>query len=371
MTIRLGLIGCGRISHAHGIAVGRIGAETVRIVACSDVREEAAKAFADTYGCDAYYADAEKMLATEKLDAVVLATWPAQHLEQITMCLAAGTKFILCEKALATSGEDAVAIWERARDAGATVVEGFMYLHHPTIKKLNEIIANSDIGNIDWIRSCSSYYFPEVAGGDDPTRSWRFRKETGGGVPWDLACYTVNAVSTYAAQLPKKVTAMGSFSAKYGTINRIFGTISFEGGRTGVIESSAAATFNQSLEIHAAQRTLHAETVFTPPGDAIVRELTTLKPSHIQITEHKVASPLPLQDDLPSFYCYQAQMEQFLRVLAGQRPYPPLSHSAVNVITIETLIRSMIEEKVLDVEIPPALRRAWQEDLVPASAAAA
>lgn len=364
MTVRLGLIGCGRISHAHGIAVGRIGADKVRFVACSDVRQEAADAFAKAYGCDKAYDDAAQMLAEEKLDAVVLATWPAQHLEQVEMCLKAGHKFILCEKALATSGEDAVRIWDLAKAHGATIVEGFMYLHHPMIAKLNDLVENGEIGEIDWIRSCSSYYFPEVAAGDDATRSWRFKKETGGGVPWDLACYTVNAVSTYAGRLPEKVSAMGTFSPNYGTVNRIFGSIAYEGGRTGVIESSAGATFNQALEIHATKRTLHLETVFTPPGDTIVRELTTLKPSHIHVKEHAVASPLPLQDDLPAFYCYQAQMESFLKVIAGAaKPLPALSHSVVNVITIETMIRSMIEEKTLAVEIPDRIRAAWTAEL--------
>lgn len=371
MTVRLGLIGCGRISHAHGIAVSRIGVDKVRLVACSDVREEAAEAFASAYGCERHYTDAAKMLADEQLDAVVLATWPAQHLEQITMCLEAGHKFILCEKALATTGQDAVEIWDLAQKHGATIVEGFMYLHHPMLKKLNEIVANGEIGEIDWIRSCSSYYFPEVAAADDASRSWRFRKETGGGVPWDLACYTVNAVANYAAQLPLKVSATGSFSANYGTINRIFGTIAFEGGRTGVIESSAAATFNQALEIHSTKRTLHLETVFTPPGDTVVRELTTLKPSHIEITDHKVASPLPLQEDLPSFYCYQAQMESFLNVLSGNaRPLPTLAQSVVNVITIETLIQSMIDEKVLAVDVPQRIREAWLRDQQTAKIAA-
>ncbi|MBX3567465.1 MAG: Gfo/Idh/MocA family oxidoreductase [Rhizobiaceae bacterium] len=363
MTVRLGLIGCGRISHAHGIAAGRIGPEKVRFVACSDVRQEAADAFARAYGCDTAYGDAAEMLAKERLDAVVLATWPSQHLEQIEMCLKAGHRFILCEKALATSGEDAVKMWDLAKEHGATIVEGFMYLHHPMIAKLNDLVANGEIGEIDWIRSSSSYYFPEVAAGDDTSRSWRFKKETGGGVPWDLACYTVNAVATYADQLPVKVSATGSFSPNYGTINRIFGTIAFAGGRTGIIESSAAATFNQALEIHATKRTLHLETVFTPPGDSVVRELTTLKPSHIHVKEHGVPSPLPLQDDLPAFYCYQAQMESFIEVLNGKaKPMPALSHSVVNVITIETMIHSMIEERVLPVDIPDRIRAAWHDD---------
>ena len=362
MTIRLGMVGCGRISHAHAIAAGRIGHDKVRFTACSDIKPEAAEAFARTYGCDTTYTDYVDMLKAEKLDGIVLATWPAQHLEQIRAALEAGHAFILCEKALATSGADAIEIWRLANAAGATVVEGFMYLHHPQIKKIDALAAT--LGKIDWVRSCSSYYFPEIASGSDPNRSWRFRTEAGGGVPWDLACYTVNACAHYAAQLPRRVVATGSFSETYGTINRIFGTIGYEGGRTGIIESSTAATFNQALEIHGNEGMLHSESVFTPPGDTLVREIRPRKAQHFDTINHVVKSPLPPQDDMASFYCYQAQLESFLKVMAGESALlPPLSHSVVNVITIEALIKSMIDQIYVDVTIDEDLRRSWVGDL--------
>jgi predicted dehydrogenase len=364
MTLNLGMVGCGRISHAHGIAARRIGRETVRFVACCDVKEDNARAFADAYGCDTVYTDPAKMLREEKLDALVLATWPAQHLEQIRQAAEAGIKYILCEKSLATNGADAFEIWKIAKEHGVVVVEGFMYLHHPLIKKVDEIVAQRDTGAVDWVRSCSSYHFPEIASADDQTRSWRFRKETGGGVPWDLACYTLNAVTRYAAQLPACVCATGSRSENYGTINRLFGTITYEGGRFGVIESSAGATFNQALEIHTVNRTIHVETVFTPPGDTVVREMTTLKPSHIRVDEHRVESPIPLQDDLPSFYCYQAQLEDFVEVVRnGATPQPALSHSVVNVMTIEALLQSVESRNTVYLDIPSEIRHAWLNSL--------
>lgn len=363
MTIRLGLVGCGRISHAHGIAVRRLGPDVARIVACCDLRKESADSFAAEYGCDAAYGDPAQMYAAGGFDAVVMATWPAQHLEQIRQAIKAGVRFILCEKALATTSDDAMRIWQLARDSGTIIVEGFMYLHHPLILKLEELMADGRMGEIDWIRSASSYHFPEVAPSDDPTRSWRFRKETGGGVPWDLACYTVNAVTRYAGQLPVSVMANGSRSPNYGTVNRMFGTIAFEGGRTGVIEGSAVGMFNQELEIHGADRVMHIETVFTPPGDNVIREKRVLKPSHIEVTEHLVKSPIPLQDDLPAYYCYQAQMVEFLKVVHGNAmPKPTLSQSVVNTFVIEAMIRSIDEDQRVNVKLPDELIEAWRKE---------
>lgn len=343
MTIRLAMVGCGRISHAHGIAATRIGADTVRFVTCSDVNADNARAFAETYGCDSYFGSPTEMYAKGGFDGVVLATWPAQHLEQVTEALEAGMRFILCEKALATSAEDAAEIWRRANAAGATVIEGFMYLHHPLIKRLEARLASGDAGPIDWVRSTSSFFFPEAAESNDQTRSWRFRKSTGGGVPWDLLCYPVNACGRYAGTLPMHVSANGTHSAKYGTVNRIFGTIAYEEDRFGVVESSACAMFSQELEIHGRTRVFRIDTVFTPPGDAEVEELHAPKFSHVNKTAHAVPSDLPLQDDLPSYPAYRHQLEHFLAVVDGQEtlPLPDLASSAVNVAVIEALVESL------------------------------
>ena len=43
--VKLGIVGCGGISHAHGIAANE-NAEKVRFVACCDVQAERAAAWA-------------------------------------------------------------------------------------------------------------------------------------------------------------------------------------------------------------------------------------------------------------------------------------------------------------------------------------
>ena len=111
--VKLGMVGCGGISHHHAQAAMKMtGANTVAFIACCDIREEVARSWADQYGCDGVYTDYERMIGEEDLDGVLLATWPIQHRDQIERCLAAGAGNILCEKALTLTGDEAVEIWD-------------------------------------------------------------------------------------------------------------------------------------------------------------------------------------------------------------------------------------------------------------------
>jgi predicted dehydrogenase len=360
MVLRLGIVGCGRISNAHGIAVRRL-AGAVELAACMDVREEAARKYAETYGVGSVYTDLPLMLRAEHLDGVILATWPGQHLQQIDTVIQGGVRHILCEKALAATANDAYRIWELTAAAGATVLEGFMYAYHPAIAKLDELVASGRGGPIDSLRSVFCNFVAETASADDDKRPWRQRKETGGGVTYDLTCYPVNAVARYARSLPRTVYASGSVSAKYGTINRLFGEITYVNGCVGIVESSATAMFNQEIQINCARRVFRLTTSFTIPGNAIVNEYEAEKFSHVKRHDFPVASALPLQDDLPSFPAYQVQLDHFRCIVQeGATPKLSLAESAVNVHVLEAMVRSLHEHRVIDVAIPDPLARAWQ-----------
>src|SRR5918911_481619 len=135
--IRLGIVGCGGISHRHAPAAAT--SPEVTIVACCDTQIETAREWAAGYGCEASYGDYRTMITAHELDAVLLATWPADHCEQILGCLEAGARAILCEKSLTVSGTQALEVWRAAEDAHALVVEAFMYRHHPAFEQLDRL----------------------------------------------------------------------------------------------------------------------------------------------------------------------------------------------------------------------------------------
>jgi predicted dehydrogenase len=235
VPMRLGIIGCGWISDWHGRAAA--GTPGVEIVACCDARAEAASAFKQRHGCERDYTDYRVMLAEHQLDGIILATWPPHHLEQAVACLDAGIKTILCEKSLTTSGQDALEMFTAAQAAGALVVEGFMYRHHPAMRQVDELLSAGELGVIDNVGAGFEDFDPEEPGPNDP-RDWRQRKELGGGVPYDLACYCVNACNHVAGALPTQVMAITRRSSRYDTVHRMYGLIEYENGVVGRITSS-------------------------------------------------------------------------------------------------------------------------------------
>src|SRR3989442_1793495 len=63
MPVRLGMVGCGGISHRHAPAAA--ASAEVAIVACCDTRTDVAENWAATYGCENFYGDYRAMVAVE------------------------------------------------------------------------------------------------------------------------------------------------------------------------------------------------------------------------------------------------------------------------------------------------------------------
>lgn len=330
------MIGCGLISHAHGKAAAS-SAEAIRFVSCASRRGDVAKAWAETYGCESYHTDAREMLRTEKLDGIVIATWPAGHREQIEAALDAGIRFILCEKALVTSDTDALAIWGAARQHGATIIEGFMYRHHDVIQKADAIISSGALGAIDSIHATFHMFDPETT---DAGQNWRQNREAGGGVLHDFLCYPVDAANRFAGALPVRVFASGSDSAKHGVTNRLYAQIDYANGCVATVASSRKACFQQALTVAGSDAILDVPLAWSIPGDALLS--VTKSPSFLAQERTEYRFPGEAQGTaLTDFPVFARQLENFARVICGTaEPVMPLASSVVNAFVLSAIARS-------------------------------
>ena len=114
--LTVGIIGCGNISQAYFNAakVFRI----LNVVACADLRMEAARAKAEENGVCALTVD--ELLASPEIAAVINLTVPKAHAEITLRALRAG-KHVHSEKPLAITREEGQAILELARAQGLRV----------------------------------------------------------------------------------------------------------------------------------------------------------------------------------------------------------------------------------------------------------
>jgi predicted dehydrogenase len=115
--------------------------------------------------------------------------------------------------------------------------------------KIESLMNSGEIGKIDNISATFNNYEPdEEINGD--TRNWRYKKECGGGVPYDWMSYLVNAANYFSKSKPIRVFASGTISPRFDVITRLYGMIEYENGITANISSSKNASFSQELEIN-------------------------------------------------------------------------------------------------------------------------
>lgn len=336
--LKLAVVGCGEISHEHFKASKEIPG--IKITACCDIQESRAKACAEQYQCEGYYSSLEKMLACEKLDGVILCTWPMQHLEQIRICLENGIKNILCEKSLTLSLQEAMAINESAEKHGAFVMEGCKYRFYPAIHKLEDLLKNGGIGKIDSLHAAFSNYEPVDESKPENERNWRYRRECGGGVAYDWVSYLVNACNYFSGGVPKRVFASGTISRKFDIITRLFGMIEYDSGVTAYIESSKDANFTEEFQINCANGILRLPVAWGIFGDVKITQ-THRKPEWDYI----------LTDRYEVGYqnAFVLQLQNFAEVARGQaKPAIPLAQSVRNIEVIEALVTSLTEHRAVD-----------------------
>ena len=340
--VKAGILGCGGISHAHGSISKNV--DEIKFIACCDLNIDNAKAWSDQYGPCNTYTNLEKMLENEDLDAVLVATWPNLHKEHIEQCINAGIKNILCEKALTITGEDALFLWDIAKNNNVFLMEAFVNRHHPSFKRLDEIAFDeNEVGKIDTIKATFNHYVPEEASAQDSSRDWRLKKECAGGMPYDYACYPINACTHFAKGLPVRVFAQGDVSEKYQVINRMNGLIEYENGCVAFVESSKKACYSEQLHITGEFRRISLPISWTNHNDVTIQAERTEGWQEFKYEKYDIQKANP----------FELQLRNFAKsVLRLENPVVPLAESVVNTFIIDAMIQSIMNKTSIEISIP-------------------
>ena len=147
--IRVGIVGCGRISGLH--ALGYKGREDARIKAVCDTKRARAREKANAWGVDRVYADYRDLLADPEIDLVELLVPHHLHAEMTIAACEAG-KQVSVQKPMALNVAEADAMIEAAERAGVTlrVYENFVF--YPPHVHAKEMIDAGEIGEPQMIR---------------------------------------------------------------------------------------------------------------------------------------------------------------------------------------------------------------------------
>jgi len=174
MTVRVGLIGAGRMAKVHANCLAEI--PQAKIVAVADVLPERAEALAQRTGATAYL-DYRKMLDGEPLDAVYVATPTGLHAEHAIATAEHKLPFFV-EKPLALKMSDAWDVQRAIERNGVLSFVGYQWRYTEAVDKAREILGERPLSvtAAEWL-----WTIPPVL--------WFRSKEQGGGQVVDQATH--------------------------------------------------------------------------------------------------------------------------------------------------------------------------------------
>ncbi|MEU0935460.1 Gfo/Idh/MocA family oxidoreductase [Embleya sp. NPDC005971] len=182
-TIRWGILATGGIAAEFTKALQSL--PNTEVVAVGSRSLESAKAFAERFGIPRAHGSWAELAADDDVDVVYVATPHAAHRVAAGLCLEAG-RAVLCEKAFTLDAREALELVELARQRGLFLMEAMWTYCHPLIRRLRELIAAGEIGEI---RSVSAAF--GFAGEFPPEHRLRDPAQ-GGGALLDLGVYPVS-----------------------------------------------------------------------------------------------------------------------------------------------------------------------------------
>lgn len=204
--LKIGVIGVGNISNEHIQAY--LNNPRVELYAFCDIDEKQLAIMAEKYGVTRTFTDKDEMLALPELDAVSVCTWNSQHAPCTIAALNAG-KHVLCEKPMATTVEDAIAMKEAADKNGKLLQIGFVRRFGNDCKVLQDFISRDYFGEI---------YFAKAAylrRNGNPMGWFGDKSRSGGGPLIDLGVHVIDLTRCLMGN-PKPVSVFGVTFKKLG-----------------------------------------------------------------------------------------------------------------------------------------------------------
>jgi UDP-N-acetyl-2-amino-2-deoxyglucuronate dehydrogenase len=185
--IRIGVVGCGRISGNHLRAISQY-AEDIELISACDIDDIALQQVTQDYGINGY-SDLHQMLESEGLDAVVLCTPSGLHPRQAILAARHGVN-VISEKPMATRYEDGVAMVNACDEAGVRLFVVKQNRKNATLQLLKRAVSEGRFGqikmvhlNVFWTRP-QEYY--------DHGNGWRGTWEYDGGAFMNQASHYVD-----------------------------------------------------------------------------------------------------------------------------------------------------------------------------------
>lgn len=181
------MIGLGKMGLSHHAIVN--AHPGVKVVAACDTTTYLTDVLTKYTGLKCY-ADLDRMLAGEQLDAVVVSTPSKLHAAMVEKVLQRGLH-VFCEKPFVLDVADGERLVALAEERGLVNQVGYHYRFVGAFREAARVVASGALGQVHHVRA--EAYGPVVLRPKGGT--WRSAKSEGGGALYDYACHAIDLLN--------------------------------------------------------------------------------------------------------------------------------------------------------------------------------
>jgi len=174
------------------------------------------------------YADLDRMLDGERLDALIVATPSKLHAAMVEKALARGLH-VFCEKPFVLDVGDGDRLVALARSKERVTQVGYHYRFVGAFREAARLVRSGALGTVHHVRA--EAYGPVVLRRKGAT--WRSAKSEGGGALYDYACHAIDLVN-FVFATPSAVSGVVRHAVFSRDVDdEIYSTLHFDNGASG------------------------------------------------------------------------------------------------------------------------------------------
>ncbi|GAA3412996.1 inositol 2-dehydrogenase [Paenibacillus hodogayensis] len=335
-TIRIGIIGAGRIGKIHADNLLRL--PQTEIVAISDLfAGPELEAWAAARGIRHTTKQTNEIIANPDIDAVFICSSTDTHVPLIIQAAQAG-KHIFCEKPVSMDIVQTAEAIEAVRQARVKLQIGFNRRFDHNFKRVRELVQNGTVGSPHIVKITSR----------DPNPPHPDYVKVSGGIFMDMMIHDFDMARFVTGSEVEEVFAQGGVLidpvfADHGDVDTAIVTLRFSNGALGVIDNSRKAVYgyDQRVEVFGSKGSVaihndHPNTAEISTAEGIMRD----KPMNFFLERYNDA--------------YIEETQQFIESLLEDKPLAVEGNDGLQAekIALAAKLSSQLNRPVKIGEIP-------------------
>jgi UDP-N-acetyl-2-amino-2-deoxyglucuronate dehydrogenase len=235
-TVKVAVIGCGRISGHH--CRGIMATDGVELVAVCDLVIEKANAYRDQFGTKAYDNYHQMLLENPQVNTVAIITPSGMHYEHALDIISRYRKNIIVEKPTFMKPSQVKEVYAKAAAAGVQVFAVFQNRYNLAVQRVLKGLAQGELGRIRSaavrVRWCRPQRYYDLA-------PWRGTFAMDGGCLTNQGIHHIDLLRKLGGEVSRVCSIHKTLGAEIEVEDTAAAILEFKNGAIGTLEVTTAA----------------------------------------------------------------------------------------------------------------------------------